>query len=59
MADEQIYISSTKYTPHDQPEERIISSERLDIDEAENVLRPKKLEDYVGQQKVKENLKES
>ncbi len=57
MADEQFYISSTKYTPPDKSDERIVDSERLDFDEAENALRPKKLEDYVGQTKVKENLK--
>ena len=40
-----------------QEQERFISSTKLDFDEAENVLRPKKLQDYVGQTKVKENLK--
>ena len=57
MTDEQFYISSTKYTPNQKPEERVISSERLEFDDAENALRPKKLDDYVGQTKVKENLK--
>jgi len=42
----------------DDQEERIICPglEREDID-IENSLRPKKLEDYVGQDKIKENLK--
>ena len=42
----------------DEEEERIIcpgySNEDSDI---ENSLRPKKLEDYVGQEKIKKNLK--
>ena len=57
MAEEYSFIKSTTYNPSDIKEERIITSERLDFDDAENVLRPKKLEDYVGQNKVKENLK--
>lgn len=42
----------------DEQEERIICPglEREDLD-IENSLRPKKLEDYVGQDKIKENLK--
>ena len=41
-------------------EERIICPglEREDLD-IENSLRPKKLEDYVGQDKIKDNLKMS
>ena len=38
MADEQFYISSTKYTPPDlsaDRTERLVASERLDFDEAE------------------------
>ena len=58
MSNEQFYISSTKYTPSESSsEERVISPKRLEFDETENVLRPKKLKDYVGQTKVKENLK--
>lgn len=38
-------------------ENRIISSMRQDGDEIENVLRPKRLEDYIGQEKVKSNLR--
>lgn len=39
-------------------EERFISSERINADnDVENILRPKTMEDYVGQEKVKENLK--
>lgn len=58
MAEDNIYIQSTHYTPPTEyTEERIVSTERLSFDEAENALRPKKLEDYVGQEKVKENLK--
>ena len=42
----------------DDLEERIICPglEREDLD-IENSLRPKKLDDYVGQDKIKENLK--
>lgn len=57
MSDEQFYISSTMYTPADTPEERIVTSKRTGFDEAENALRPKTLDDYIGQQKVKDNLK--
>jgi len=38
-------------------EERILTSERTENDEYENVLRPKTLDQYVGQQKIKKNLK--
>ncbi|MBQ9790105.1 MAG: Holliday junction branch migration DNA helicase RuvB [Clostridia bacterium] len=39
-------------------EQRFISSERLTGEsEEENILRPKTMDDYVGQEKVKENLK--
>ena len=40
-------------------EERIISPELIDIQEQriENSLRPKTLEEYIGQDKVKENMK--
>ena len=47
------YISSSK----DQDEERFVSSSKtVDDDQIENVLRPKTMDDYVGQTKVKENL---
>ena len=40
-------------------EERLISPELTDIGEErlENSLRPKTLEEYIGQDKVKENMK--
>jgi Holliday junction DNA helicase RuvB len=39
-------------------EERFVSTSKIDNDDViENVLRPKTMEDYVGQTKVKENLK--
>ena len=41
MAEEYSFIKSTTYNPSDIKEERIITSERLDFDDAENVLRPK------------------
>ncbi len=42
----------------DEEEERIICPGYSNEDsEIENSLRPKKLEDYVGQDKIKENLK--
>ena len=37
-------------------EERIISGYKIAEDEAENKLRPKLLEDFVGQEKIKQNL---
>lgn len=37
-------------------DERIVSSRQMQEDEAENPLRPKSMEDYIGQSKVKENL---
>ncbi|NCA91985.1 Holliday junction branch migration DNA helicase RuvB [bacterium] len=37
-------------------EERIISSTIIDNDDTDNVLRPKIIDDYVGQDKVKKNL---
>lgn len=37
-------------------EERILEPEKNSFDEAENVLRPKTMEGYVGQEKVKNNL---
>ena len=43
---------------NDEFEQRFISSERLSGEsEEENILRPKTMDDYVGQEKVKENLK--
>lgn len=37
-------------------EERLLSSTKGEYDAEENILRPKTLADYVGQEKVKENL---
>lgn len=37
-------------------DERIVSSRQIKDDETENSLRPRTMEDYVGQTKVKENL---
>jgi len=37
-------------------EDRLLSSTKSEYDNEENVLRPKVMEDYVGQDKVKENL---
>ncbi|MBP5177790.1 MAG: Holliday junction branch migration DNA helicase RuvB [Clostridia bacterium] len=36
--------------------ERIVDSERTDYDDVENILRPKSMDGYVGQEKVKANL---
>ncbi len=42
----------------DAEEERFVSTSKINNDDViENVLRPKTMEDYVGQTKVKENLK--
>ena len=47
------FITSSK----DQDEERFVSSSKtIDDAQIENVLRPKTMDDYVGQTKVKENL---
>ena len=46
------FITSSK----DQDEERFVSSSKtIDDAQIENVLRPKTMDDYVGQTKVKEN----
>ena len=37
-------------------EENLLVSTKTEYDAEENVLRPKVMSDYVGQQKVKENL---
>lgn len=37
-------------------DERIVSSLTLEEDEAENTLRPRSMQDYVGQEKIKRNL---
>ena len=37
-------------------EDRLILSTRTEFDEVENILRPKSMEGYVGQEKVKSNL---
>ncbi len=37
-------------------DERIVSSRQISEDEAENSLRPKTMADYIGQNKVKDNL---
>ena len=36
--------------------EHLLTADKTEYDIEENVLRPKTLQDYVGQQKVKENL---
>ncbi len=47
------YVTSSKV----QDEERFVSSSKnMGDDQIENVLRPKTMDDYVGQEKVKENL---
>ncbi len=40
----------------DSEDERITATERIDYDDAENILRPKSMDGYVGQEKVKQNL---
>ena len=37
-------------------EERVVSSSKTEYDDIENILRPKSMENYVGQDKVKDNL---
>ena len=43
-------------TSQNSSDERLISSTRGEYDEVENILRPKTMAGYVGQEKVKENL---
>lgn len=38
-------------------DERLISSVKLENDDNENILRPKEIDEYIGQEKVKSNLK--
>ena len=38
-------------------DERFVTSTKLDLDGEENSLRPKSFDEYVGQQKIKNNLK--
>lgn len=40
----------------DLSDDRLLSSSKSEYDREENVLRPKAMEDYIGQDKVKENL---
>ncbi|MBO5888747.1 MAG: Holliday junction branch migration DNA helicase RuvB [Clostridia bacterium] len=37
-------------------EERLVDTNKIEYDEVENILRPKSLDGYVGQEKVKDNL---
>ena len=37
-------------------DERLLTSTKSEYDAEENILRPKTMEEYVGQEKVKENL---
>lgn len=37
--------------------DRLVQSTKSILDREENILRPKRMDDYIGQQKVKENLK--
>lgn len=45
-----------EFNDSDQQEERIVTSTFIEEDEAEVSLRPKSMEEYVGQRKAKENL---
>lgn len=47
---------SIEYSGGMMDDERIISSRQIHEDENENSLRPKSMDDYIGQKKVKENL---
>ena len=49
MIDEQDIFGDGK-------EERIVDADKTEYDEVENILRPKSLDGYVGQDKVKDNL---
>ncbi len=45
-----------EFNDNDQQEERIVTSTFIEEDEAEVSLRPRSMEEYVGQKKAKENL---
>ena len=49
-------INEDIFEQSDGVEERLVDAERTDFDEIENVLRPKSMDGYVGQTKVKNNL---
>src|SRR5450631_3440623 len=42
--------------PNDDSEERIVSGEQAEEDRVETTLRPRQIADYIGQEKVKDNL---
>ncbi|MBR3804448.1 MAG: Holliday junction branch migration DNA helicase RuvB [Clostridia bacterium] len=48
MIDEHVFICDN--------EERVVDVERTVYDDVENILRPKSMDGYVGQEKVKDNL---
>ena len=56
MIKDDDYIQSSMTDDFSADDERIIDSERTDYDDAENILRPKTMDGYVGQEKVKQNL---
>ena len=49
MIDEQDIVLTNE-------DERVVSQDRTIYDDVENILRPKSMENYVGQNKVKDNL---
>ncbi|MBQ9781558.1 MAG: AAA family ATPase, partial [Clostridia bacterium] len=49
MIDEQDIVLNNE-------DERVVSQDRTIYDDVENILRPKSMENYVGQNKVKDNL---
>ncbi len=51
MIDEQDIIFE-----NNDSEERVVSSTKTEYDDIENILRPKSMDNYVGQDKVKDNL---
>lgn len=56
LKDEDIIKSGMPDFDDDGLDERLISGERIERDEPENILRPKSMDGYVGQEKVKKNL---
>ncbi len=53
MFDDENFIKSAM---DDEVDERIVEAKKTGADDVENVLRPKNMDGYVGQDKVKENL---
>ena len=57
MTYEENYRAGEEYSEGYATDERILDGELLPSDENENILRPTTLDEYVGQDKIKDNLR--